>query len=298
LASVIRHGPVETEIIVVDDGSPAGVVSTAAAKFPNVKLVRLQTQRGFCAAANAGIHAATKPIVELLNDDTEVTAAWAKAALAWFADASVAAVAPLVLRWPGGNDDEARIDSAGDRYYMGGVAGKRGRGEPLSPNYLRPCRVFGASASSAFYRRETLLKVGAFPKKFGAYFEDVDLAFRLHRAGFEVIFEPESRVLHHVAASHGLTDRRLLAQQSRNEERVFWRNLPGRMLLRSLPAHVAVLAGKAFRRWREGALWPFLRGRLQVLLEVPKLVRHRRRLRRLSSSANCARWQVEGRWCR
>jgi GT2 family glycosyltransferase len=292
---VIRHAPAGVEVIVVDDGSVEGTASTAAAEFSSVKIVRLPERSGFCAAANAGIRAATKPIVELLNDDTEVTAGWAEAALAWFADPTVAAVAPLVLRWPGDADAELLIDSAGDNYYRGGVPGKRGRGEPLGPAYLRPRRVFGASASSAFYRRDTLLRVGAFPRKFGAYFEDVDLAFRLHRAGYDVIFEPASRVLHHVAASHGPPDRRLLAQQSRNEERVFWRNLPVRALLRALPAHVAVLAGKAWRRWREGTLWPFIRGRLRVLAEVPQLLRHRRRLRRLGG-ADFARWQVESIW--
>ena len=48
-------------------------------------------------AANAGVRTATADVVELLNDDTEVTAGWAEAALAHFDDARVAAVAPLVL---------------------------------------------------------------------------------------------------------------------------------------------------------------------------------------------------------
>jgi hypothetical protein len=55
-------------------------------------------------------------------------------------------------------------------------------GRLLEPDYLHTRRVFGASASSAFYRRGALLRVGSFPESFGAYFEDVDLAFRLNRA--------------------------------------------------------------------------------------------------------------------
>src|SRR5205823_3453670 len=128
-------------------------------------------------------------------------------------------------------------------YYLGGVAGKRGHGEPLGPAYLRACRVFGASGSSAFYRRDVLLRVGAFPETFGAYFEDVDLSFRLHRAGYQVCFEPAARVLHRVSASYGRPRRRLLEQQSRNEELVFWRNLPAAALTRAVPLHLAVLAG-------------------------------------------------------
>ena len=190
---------------------------------------------------------------------------------------------------------QARIDSAGDRYYRGGVAGKRGRGMLLQPEHLTPRRVFGASASSAFYRREALSRVGGFPVSFGAYFEDVDLAFRLHRAGFDIIHEPASRVVHHVSASHGSKNRKLLERQSQNEERVFWRNLPGRALLRAFPAHAAVLIGKAVRRWQEGNLVPFLRGRARVLGEVRALLRHRREMKRLGPDIDPSSWLVEDR---
>ena len=290
LTSVCRHAPADAEVIVVDDGSPADCVSAVAATFAGVRVVRRPRRRGFCAAANAGVRAARGAVVELLNDDAEVTAGWAGAALAHFAAPAVAAVAPLVLRWPGGGTQPI-IDSAGDRYYLGGVAGKRGHGEPLGPAYLRRGPVFGASASSAFYRRDLLLRVGAFPESFGAYFEDVDLAFRLNQAGYRAVFEPASRVLHHVSASYGRPRRRLLEQQSRNEERVFWRNLPRGALWRALPRHLAVLAGKAWRRWQEGALTPFVLGRLRVLGELPELVRHRRRLRGLGGAVGA--WGVE-----
>ncbi len=292
LASITRHAPAGTEVLVIDDGSPGASVSAAAAEFPHVRCLRWPRRRGFCAAANAGIEAATAPLVELLNDDTEVESGWAAAALAHFAEPAIAAVAPLVLRWDGAGE-ATDIDSAGDRYFRGGVAGKRGHGEAVGPAYLRPCRVFGASASSAFYRRDLLRRVGAFPERFGAYFEDVDLSFRLHRAGGEVVFEPSSRVRHRLSASYGRPRRRLLEQQSRNEELVFWRNLPSRDLARALPLHLAVLAAKAWRRWGEGNLAPFLAGRLSVLTEMPEVVRQRRRLRQLGRDEDVSRWGVE-----
>src|SRR5207302_51027 len=83
--------------------------------------LRLRRRGGFCAAANAGVRAARHPVVELLNDDAEVTAGWAEAALARFADPAVAAVAPLVLRGPPGSG-APHVDSAGDRYFVAGVA--------------------------------------------------------------------------------------------------------------------------------------------------------------------------------
>jgi GT2 family glycosyltransferase len=213
--------------------------------------------------------------------------------LRWFADPIVAAVAPLVLRYPSNSGVHAEIDSAGDRYYWGGITGKRGHGERLGPEYLEPTRVFGASASSAFYRREMLLQLEAFPASFGAYFEDVDLAFRINRAGYHVMYEPVSQVYHHGGGSYGSPRRRLLEQQSRNEERVFWRNVPRRTWRQAIPRHLAVLAGKAYRRWREGHLIPFLCGRLRLLSEIKELTRHRRFLDQLGPAVDFSAWHVE-----
>jgi GT2 family glycosyltransferase len=296
LHSLAAHAPPGTEILVVDDGSPEAVVAAAARAFPGVRTLRRERPGGFCVAANAGVRAARHPVVELLNDDAEVTAGWAEAALARFADPSVAAVAPLVLCGPPqgvARLGAVRVDSAGDRYFVGGVAGKRGHGAPLGPAHLRPAEVFGASASSAFYRRDVLLAVGGFPEEFGAYFEDVDLAFRLHWAGHRVFYEPTSRVWHRGSASYGRPGRRLLAQQARNEERVFWRNLPTAVLCRALPLHLAVVVAKAWRRWQAGELLPFLCGRLRVLAEAGSLLRHRRRLRRLSPHPDPQAWGID-----
>ena len=293
LASVARFAPTRTEVIVVDDGSRNEMVSRTARAFAGVRIVRHERARGFCAAANAGIAVATAPVVELLNDDAEVTEGWAEAALGCFADNQVAAVAPLVFQ----NDPTRRarglpplIDTAGDDYDRGGFARKRGHGQewhaddnlngrgggasrgqspshPLTPSPLPPKAepVFGASACAAFYRREAVLEAGGFPEHFRAYFEDVDLSFRLRRLGFAIVHEPASIVWHRVSSSYGRRpSRRVLEQQSCNEERVFWRNLRGAERMRYLPRHAAVLAAKAVRRFQEGTLLPWLLGRVRA----------------------------------
>lgn len=287
LQSLENHRPAGTEVIVVDDGSPDAVVSATAARFAGVGIVHRRRAGGFCVAANAGLAQARAAVVQLLNDDTEVCPGWAEAALPWFDDALVGAVAPLTLAWPG-----QAVDSAGDCYFLGGVAGKRQRGQ--SPAKEGPREVFGASASSAFFRRDAVLRLGGFPEEFVAYFEDVDLSFRLHRAGFRVIHEPASRVLHRVSASYGQKlSPELARQQSRNEELVFWRNIPACDLPRALPWHLAVLLGKAWRRWREGGLGPFLRGRVEALARWADLARHRRRLRKLGPEMSSRGWLVQ-----
>jgi GT2 family glycosyltransferase len=288
LASVARFAPAGTEVVVVDDASPGGRAGTAARRFPGVRVIRRQKRGGFAPAANAGIRASTGSVIQLLNDDAEVTKDWAAAALGWFKDPAIGAVAPLVLAWPDGR----LIDSAGDSYYLGGVAAKRGHGASVGPAFARPCPVFGASASAGFYLRTALERVGLFPESFGSYFEDVDLAFRLQRAGYRVMYEPAARVLHRIGASHGAVRRRLLEQQSRNEERVFWRNIPPAALWSALPKHLAVLAGKAWRRWHEGTLLPWAMGRLRLVSEFKELRKHRRELPNLGEDDDPAAWGV------
>jgi GT2 family glycosyltransferase len=268
LASVARFAPPGTELIVVDDGSPGGIVSRTAQEFAGVRVVRNARTRGFCVSANAGIHAATAPVVELLNDDAEVTEGWADAALRWFVDERIAAVAPLVLQ----NDPSRRtldlpplIDTAGDEYDRGGFARKRGRGEEHTDRFPSGS-VFGASACAAFYRREAVIRAGLFPEHFKAYFEDVDLSFRLRRLGHEIVHEPRAVVWHRVSSSYGRRpSRRVLEQQSCNEERVYWRNTRGTDRLRCLPRHAVVLAGKALKRFQEGTLLPWFLGRVRAL---------------------------------
>src|SRR5947209_6051343 len=86
LAALARWAPPDAQILVIDDGSPDAAVSRIAAMFANVNVCRFDKPRGFCAAANLGIRAATAPIVELLNDDAEVTPGWFEPALEAFAD--------------------------------------------------------------------------------------------------------------------------------------------------------------------------------------------------------------------
>jgi GT2 family glycosyltransferase len=267
LQSVRRHAPAGTQVIVVDDGSTDAVITAVAADF-GVTVLRNNRPLGFAAAANRGIATATGSVIELLNDDTEVEPGWADGAAARFADPAVAAVAPLVLRGPP-IAGTPTIDSAGDEYDVGGFARKRGHGEPLTDRFREPCEVFGASASSAFYRSDVLRAVGGFPIDFGAYFEDVDLAWRIRNAGYRCVYEPASVVWHRVGSSY-CKRRSLVESQSLNEERVYWRNVPG--VWRTLPRHAAVLAAKAVRRVREGALVPWAVGRLRAFTEVPGML--------------------------
>ena len=265
LSRVCGESPPGCEILVVDDGSANARVSQVARQFRGVRVLRLPQRRGFCVAANAGIRATCGEVVHLLNDDTEVMPQWAERALAAFASPRVGAVACTILRGEPGVG-EPLVDSLGDGYDPGGFAWKCDAGRPIVRCNLQPREVQAASAAAAFYRRSALLEVGLFAEPFTAYFEDVDLSLRLRRAGWRIRLIPSSIVYHIGSASYGVPSRdgRLLRQQSRNEEWLFWRNRPEGAGWRLLARHAAVLLAKGLRRASRLELWPFLLGRLDA----------------------------------
>ncbi len=215
--------PRQTEVVVVDDASTDGTFNWVATHYPRVRLVHRPRNGGFCAAANAGLNAARGHFIQLLNNDTEVTAGWLEAGLAPFADPTVGSVAPLVLL----RSDPARVDSAGDSYTLGGWPSKRGHGEPASLWIDRPREdVFAASGSSAFYRAGAIRQVGGFDPLLGSYYEDVDLGFRLRWAGYRSVFESRCRILHEISATYDHAHPALQRRIARNAELVFWSNLP------------------------------------------------------------------------
>ena len=231
LPSVCRHAPPHTQIVVVDDASTDGTASWLRTCFPQVEVVVRASNQGYCAAVNEGLEHVRGEVVELLNNDTEVCAGWADASLRWFADETVGSVAPLVLRM----DRPGIIDSAGISYHVCGWACNRGYGRPLQETDMRCCEVFGASASAGFYRRAALTAVGGMRPEFDAYLDDVDLAFRLRWAGYRSICEPAARVFHCGHGTYGADSDRVVRLVARNEELVFWMNMP-------LPALVLGLA--------------------------------------------------------
>lgn len=278
LASIDRHRParVTLEVIVVDDASTDGTVAWLESHFPGVRLVARAQNGGFCEAANAGIAAARGAFIQLLNNDAEVTAGWAEAGLAPFANPNVGSVAPLVLM----RADPSRVDSAGDGYAFFGLPFKRGHGAHAARWQNQPAaEVFGASASSAFYRTEVLRRLGGFDAAFGSYYEDVDLAFRLRWAGYTCRFAPECVVLHDVSATYDHGSRELQRRMARNAELIFWRNLPMRWLIAAFLPHIAFLLVQSGWRTAQGRGWPFVLGKRDAACVMLRRGEHRPRSR-------------------
>ncbi len=267
LESILQSVPYPVPILVVDDGSPNHMISTCAKNFKPVKVIRLPVARGFAAAANAGIRQMNTDIIHVLNDDTIVTANWLEEIATTFQNPTVGAVAPLVYQLKDGQPSRT-IDSAGDEYDCGGFARKRGHNRSISACDLWSTEVQAVSASSAFYRKSALDKVGLFPECFGAYFEDVDLSLRIRKAGYQIRFIPQSVVYHRCHSSYNQHHPKVIQLQSRNEEWLFWRHLPKDQRFSSFGRHFAVLILKSLKRIAEGTFIRFFMGRLEFFLRI------------------------------
>jgi GT2 family glycosyltransferase len=279
LESIFRHLPLgrswAVEVIVVDDASTDLTASWLAELHPDVRLVRLERNGGFCVAANAGIHAARGHFIQLLNNDTEVAPGWLEAGLAPFSDPTVGSVAPLVLV----RSDPRRVDSAGDAYTLAGWPTKRGHGQPVKRWIDRPAEeVFAASGSSAFYRAEAIRRVGGLDALLGSYYEDVDLGFRLRWAGYRCVFNPRCQILHEISATYNHARPALQRRMARNAELVFWSNMPAGHLAAAIVPHTALLLAQGAWRMARLRFIPFFLGKVDAVRSA-QAIHHGRKLR-------------------
>ena len=218
------------QVIVVDDGSTDGTAEWLAAACPEVRVVVLPENRGFCAAVNAGIAASASPLVLLLNNDMTLEPGFLDALAAAAADSNVHLFAPLVL-W---RDAPHTIYSAGDRQCCNGRPESIGFREPLE-GFQFSERPFGVSAGAGLYRREVFETVSRFDERLVAYFEDSDLNFRARWAGFDVEFVRGAVAWHRGSASLSGRTWWRSRQCFRNHALLVLKNMPLPLMLRHAP---------------------------------------------------------------
>ncbi len=105
-----------------------------------------------------------------------------------------------------------------------------GQNQPDKGNFTAQTEVFGVTGACAFYRLEALKKVadkhGIFDARFGAYKEDVDLAWRLQRARWKAVFTPRAAAWHGRGVGRGdVKTTRIRYLSLRNHLLMLWKNL-------------------------------------------------------------------------
>ena len=189
------------DVYFVDNGSTDGSVNFVKDKFPKVKICELAKNTGFAYANNLGIKNAflDKEIgyILTLNNDTKITDNFLENLVHTIEmNNEIGSIAPKVKFFY----EENLIDSVGIVINADGGGMNRGFKEVDNGQYDKLEEVFGACAGAALYRRAALESVSYrneyFDNSFFAYYEDLDLAWRLRLAGWKSVTCPEAIVFH------------------------------------------------------------------------------------------------------
>lgn len=207
LASDAEAG--RAEVWVVDNGSADGSPDMVAADFPWVRLELPGENLGFGAAVNRVAAATSTPWVAPANADVELTpGALATLLSAGDAHPRAGVIGPRLIL-PGGRVQPAagRFPGLGDslllhsRLYK--VRPSLGEQRYLTGYWdpLRPRVVEWLTGAFLLVRRAAWDAVGGFDEEQWMYAEDLDLGWRVARAGWESRYEPAAVVHHHHSAS-------------------------------------------------------------------------------------------------
>lgn len=181
------------EVLVVDDGStddtPAAVALISRASRLHIRYLR-QVRAGLGAARNHGLREATTDIILFIDDDVIPRANLAAEHLAWHrmhGDPSVAVMGTVV--WSSALHPTPFMQWFGRRGPLLNYAGLRS-GAEVELN--RSC--FGNTSVKARFLRQH----GIFDEDIRTYgFEDTELAFRLRRNGWRLLYNPDAVGDHH-----------------------------------------------------------------------------------------------------
>jgi len=176
------------EIIVVDNGSHDDSIAFLEGTYPDIRILRNDTNRGFCQPNNLAAAKARGDVLALINNDMRAHPDWLKNGLRGLEAAPCTAC--RILDWDG-----RHIDYNGSSLQYLGYALQKDIGELVQDvthedNVLFPC------GGAMLIDRQAFLDLGGFDESFFALYEDVDLGWRLWLAGHKVSFSPDSIVYH------------------------------------------------------------------------------------------------------
>lgn len=220
VASVFADGG--SDVVVADNGSTDGTVEMLREEFGQVRVFVDRSNPGYGAASNAAIERCRSEYVLLLNSDT-VLQSGALHTLRAYLDAHprVAIVGPRLLNPDGSlqrslHQFPTPLITLLDYSWLGPLVGRVPGLRKLyvaSDPHDRARRIPWVTGAALAIRKAPFQSVGGFDPWFFMYYEEVDLSYRLHKAGWETHFEPAAQVMHVGGASTSQQRGPMYAQQ-------------------------------------------------------------------------------------
>ena len=248
-------------IVVVDNASADRSVAAIRAADPGVEVLALSENLGYGAGANRGVARTDEPFVLVMNPDVEVEPGSTKVLLdALAADPGLGVVGPGIETpdgdlYPSARTFPALGDAAGHAFlhfvWPSNPFSRRYR--MLDWDHGEARDVDWVAGTYLLARRQAWDQVGGFDEAFFMYMEDVDLCWRLHRAGWRVGYEPAARIRHAIGRSTDQTPYRMIAAHHRSLLRYATRTATGGQRL-ALPLIAVALVVRTVMAWVQRAM--------------------------------------------
>lgn len=203
LRSVMATTRVMFDVHVVDNGSSDGSTAMVAVDFPEVRLTRSGSNRGFAAANNCAIREADSRYVLLLNPDTLVSPETVGDLVSFMDDHPDVGICGPKILFPDG-----RFQSCGYRFptLISEIRQSKhvskllrllvGHEPPLSVEAV-PFDVDWVDGACLLIRRDVIQDVGLLDEQFFLYAEELDWCFRTRRAGWRISVVPHVQMIHY-----------------------------------------------------------------------------------------------------
>ncbi len=196
----------ETEVIVVDNHSTDDSLAYLRPKFPTVKFIENETNSGFGKACNRGLREASGDYILFLNPDTIVAEDSFSICIDFFqTHPDCGAVGVKMIDGSGTFLKESKRafpSPLTSLFKLSGLAHLFTKSRLFSRYHLgylnkeEDHEVDVLAGAYLMTTKEVLYKVGSFDEAFFMYGEDVDLSYRIQKAGYKNYYVAQTSIIH------------------------------------------------------------------------------------------------------
>lgn len=256
LPSVVSSRYENLSVIVADNASTDDSVSFLQQNYPFVKIICNTENEGFAKGYNTALKHVLADYYVLLNSDVEVSEEWISPIISLMEkEKRIAACQPKILSYENKNHFEY-AGAAGGWIDKFGYPFSRGRVfdfcEEDKGQYDDNPEIFWASGAAFFVRSSVFHELDGFDEDFFAHQEEIDLCWRIQRAGYKIFAVPSSVVYHVGGGTLPMGNSRKVFLNFRNNLLMLSKNLrfseklwkiPFRLLLDNISALQAISKG-------------------------------------------------------
>ncbi len=245
------------EIIVVDNDSPDRLIDELPARFPGVKYIRSSENLGFAGGNNLGINQASGDYFLFINNDTEVDPGFMEPLVNRLSSSDkIGMVSPKILfHYAPDTIQYAGYTPFNFITIRNNLVGYRQKDTEAFQN---PDRTNLAHGAAMMVKKEVLGCTGLMADIYFLYYEELDWGVRIARQGFEIWYEPTSRVYHKESMSTGKDSPLKVYYMTRNRLIFTRRNVKGFRHLISVLYQVGIAIPKNATIYLLGRKWKHL----------------------------------------